>query len=46
MMGWVLKIRGWMTKIADFFIAGRAVGAWSKDKGPDVGGSNKDIKPR
>ena len=42
---WILKFRGWLTKVTDFFVALRAAGIASKDAGPDVGG-NKDIKPR
>lgn len=45
MIAWIVKIRGWMTKLADFMIAGRAAGAWDKENGPKVDG-NKDIKPR
>lgn len=34
---WLVKFRSIMGKIADFFIAGRAAGAWSQKNGPDVG---------
>jgi len=30
---WLTKIRWWMGKIADFFIAGRNAGAWNKKPG-------------
>lgn len=33
---WLTKIRVVLGKIADFFIAGRAAGAWSKGQGPDI----------
>lgn len=33
---WAIKLRGILTKIADFFIAGRAAGAWDKKQGPDI----------
>ena len=37
---WLLKkllaLRGFMTKLADFMIAGRAAGAWNQEPGPQI----------
>lgn len=40
--GW----RWWLSRVTDFFVALRSAGLASKGSGPDIGGSNKDIKPR